>query len=295
MHAESLAAAKEILTSDAKPLIYPSLVRARRFASSAASVTKPASPALQGDHFPTSELTRFLRAHLTFLVPEIIGTPEGIIRTPTPASVIRHPGSLVDVFRMLNTLHLHLSLVYDARISRRGFEWPSARRERFLLRTGVKSPLSADRQVWPAPEFSVQPPEWTGPLCPLWSDFSELSEFLSTSDTSADIVAISLSPEEASLSGGLWREELGSAVPKKPPTDWLFIGFDVADGSLLSGIANCGYTDHHMLFEARQKWSYHLNEWHLFEGEDAAHSFREEVATRVPEHAPFFVFGLWIK
>jgi hypothetical protein len=128
----------------------------------------------------------------------------------------------------------------------------------------------------------------------LWSSFSDLCEFLSLSSTSAEITAISLSVDELYLHGELWQDGLSSAVPKSPPAGWSLLGFDVADSSFLSGLANCGYTDHLVLLEARKNWANRLNEWHLFQEEDAARSFREEVDIRVPEHAPFFVFGLWV-
>jgi hypothetical protein len=128
----------------------------------------------------------------------------------------------------------------------------------------------------------------------LWSSVSDLCEFLSLSGTSAEIAAISLSADEIYLHGKLWQDELNSAVPKSPPAGWSFLGFDVADAGLLSGLANCGYPDHQVLLEARKKWFNRLNEWHLFQEENAARSFREEVAIRVPEHAPFFVYGLWV-
>lgn len=196
---------------------------------------------------------------------------------------------------MREALLKHVCLAYDLRVTRQTYEWPLDRRQRFLLREDVKAPMSVDRNVWPAPRFPLRAPDWTGPLTPLWSHISELCKFIGTIEPPADPVAISLSPEEKSASGTFWRDALETARPAELDESWIFKGFDVADEGMLSGLTNCGYTDHLALAEARVRWASLLNEEHLFNEEDAARSYRHEVTVRVPEHAPFFVFGLWLR
>jgi len=73
---------------------------------------------------------------------------------------------------------------------------------------------------------------------------------------------------------------------------WVCLGYDVADAGLLSGLTNCGYTaaEKDALVE---DWAAHLNDLHLFGTARAAHRFAEHADRRVPEHAPFYVYGLY--
>ena len=41
-------------------------------------------------------------------------------------------------------------------------------------------------------------------------------------------------------------------------------------------------------------WGPRLNEHHLFKNAESAFAFRLVTNRRVPEHAPFFVYGLWL-
>ena len=81
--------------------------------------------------------------------------------------------------------------------------------------------------------------------------------------------------------------------PGARPPEWPFLGFDVSDGSLLSGLSNCGYYPDE-LSTLRPQWQSRLNAWHLFEAREDAFEFRSLADKRVTEHAPFFVFGLYL-
>lgn len=90
-----------------------------------------------------------------------------------------------------------------------------------------------------------------------------------------------------------WRER----VPRvNPPSlkelEAEFVGYDIADYYLLSGLMNCGFTEEERQRAAR--WIPHLNRRHLFDSYEPAMAFKHETDDRVPEHAPFFVFGLWL-
>jgi hypothetical protein len=78
-----------------------------------------------------------------------------------------------------------------------------------------------------------------------------------------------------------------------PDAQWERLGYDVADSSLISGLSNCGYTPQ----EAgvlRPAWSRRLNKHHLFEEMQPASEFSQLTNRRVPEHAPFYVYGLYV-
>jgi len=62
---------------------------------------------------------------------------------------------------------------------------------------------------------------------------------------------------------------------------------------LLSGLSNCGYVGRESeTFRAR--WRGRLNEHLLFTELTPAFEFRQLSDARVPEHAPFFVCGLYM-
>ena len=70
------------------------------------------------------------------------------------------------------------------------------------------------------------------------------------------------------------------------------LGYDVADYYLMSGLANCGYTPEEAASLA-PAWAPRLNEWHLFGNPADAMAFAVVTAERVPEHAPFFAYGIY--
>jgi hypothetical protein len=85
-------------------------------------------------------------------------------------------------------------------------------------------------------------------------------------------------------------ENVGTIEPAFERYDLL--GYDVADYGLLGGLTNCGY----VLEEAASLapvWAPFLNEWHLFDNPEHATAFAAVTETRVPEHAPFFVYGIY--
>jgi hypothetical protein len=70
------------------------------------------------------------------------------------------------------------------------------------------------------------------------------------------------------------------------------LGYDVADYDLLGGLTNCGYTPEEAASLA-PVWAPLLNEWHLFGNPDDATAYATVTAQRVPEHAPFFGYGIY--
>ena len=70
------------------------------------------------------------------------------------------------------------------------------------------------------------------------------------------------------------------------------LGYDVADCDLLGGLTNCGYTPGEAASLA-PVWAPLLNEWHLFDNPEDATAYAAVTAKRVPEHAPFFGYGIY--
>ena len=192
--------------------------------------------------------------------------------------------------------------------------WDARRRRAFLLREDVTRPLAAGGTfTWPSvfdtgqaigmaeaerrrDGFAgIKAPQWTGANCGLWDDLERMRRYL---DQRADqlphtLVAVSWISRlgfHDDTPVGPYREPTN---PLAPDPAWERLGLDVADGSLVSGLSECRYTDEEAP-PARERWASALNSHHLFEDEGAAFEFAEFSDSRVPEHAPFFVFGVYV-
>ena len=184
--------------------------------------------------------------------------------------------------------------------------WSEKRRNTYAIRTDVASPLSSDPLVWPSvfdqgvgiglsPALraemglsGLELPAWVGRHGPSWDSLERLEEALGERAVqlpgSVRLMAITkLCAEDA-------------AEPRFVPRDgWLLLGFDVSDAGLISALCNCGYSDREEVEQSRSRWAHALNEHHLFDGVDQALAFKVASDERVPEHAPFDVYGLWIE
>jgi hypothetical protein len=191
--------------------------------------------------------------------------------------------------------------------------WDEARRATFLLRDDVAKPLSTDPMVWPslfdtdqgnlvlAREYErrgllrVATPAWIGPNSGLWENLDQMRQYLAATWTAppCPCAVVAISWFSHSLPAAPYGPYRGTTTPPERDPAWERLGFDVTDGSLLSGIANTGYR----LDEAadwRARWGAALNRHHLFAEPEPALAFRAASDARVPEHAPFCVFGLYV-
>jgi len=182
--------------------------------------------------------------------------------------------------------------------------WTHERRSRFLLRD-IAEPLSVDPMIWPSRFWQPHVPPGMGipqrvgtvavpALTPgynhlgLWESLERLDAFAVVSRIGhlpRLLVAVMAWPGDGA-------EALGGPgdVPEEV-TGWPSLGFDVADGSLVSGLLNCGYEppEREALGE---RFGARLNSSGLLKTAEAAFEFREVADGRVPEHAPFIVFEL---
>lgn len=191
-------------------------------------------------------------------------------------------------------------LGFDAREMWLEFDsfWSQERKELYLLRKNVEKPLSTDVLVWPAVidvDSNIKSPS-SGGVFNLWDDLQRLHQFLEQTELpllgSAWTIGITLRIETASGQG----TNIFPLLPVSPLTiddSWVFLGYDISDRALLSGLSNCGYSPENVQ-SLRERWGPHLNKYHLFTDHVLAHEFREMTDARVKEHAPFFVYGLYL-
>ena len=174
--------------------------------------------------------------------------------------------------------------------------WTKERRSLFLLRDDVQQPLSVDQTVWPSCLPEPNGEQWRGVLGH-WSSLDAISKAAARErieETVARFVATlvvleSLSDEERTK----WLStRLDETFPSRLDPGWSLLGYDVADQWLTSGLSNCGYvgTEHD---EWKSRWGDRLNDVHLSNDRLEASNFAKATNERVPEHAPFFVYGLF--
>ncbi len=86
---------------------------------------------------------------------------------------------------------------------------------------------------------------------------------------------------------------LGGSTPSTRIDSWGLLGYDVSDEELLSGLMNSGFDKKPEDVQSFRDTSVpHMNTYHLFDSVEPAAQFIHH--ERVQEHAPFFIFGIWL-
>jgi hypothetical protein len=196
-------------------------------------------------------------------------------------------------------------LGYDARepatdVAR---DWTPERRAGFLLRRDVRRPLSTDRLVWglwhcfPGSDHyngvQYEPYPWTD-LAAMRAEI----ESVRCGERGPTEMAISLVVEDGvevdRVLADEWADWVAPEALGVVQGQWRRAGYDVSDGAFLSGLMNCGYTEEDRLEELRRVWADRLNAHGLFSSVRDALGFRPLTDARVREHAPFYVFGVYL-
>jgi hypothetical protein len=180
--------------------------------------------------------------------------------------------------------------------------WTEQRRTDFLFRPDVPKPLSTDTGVWPSVfdlNGNTRPPDCFGhqDLCEeLAAVQSHLRDKSSVRAGHSYLVAITVLLESTKHTEVQeWDALLTPTVPAVRENSWSFLGFDVSDQWLLSGLSNCGFLPEvEDVSELKRTWGPQLNQHHLFNALAPATAFKNLSNERVKEHAPFFVFGIWL-
>ena len=190
--------------------------------------------------------------------------------------------------------------------------WAEARRRDFLLRRDAEPVLSVDVAAWPslfdtgqgigmdAAErerhglAGLKAPAWTGANAGLWDDVEAMRRYATTQPgwrpPAHAVIAIAWHRQQGVDAGHAGPHPTVTRPPRVDP-GWPLLGFDVADGSLVSGLSNCGYRAEERAALA-PRWAPRLSRYHLFDAAADALAFRETADARVPEHAPFFVYAI---
>jgi len=176
--------------------------------------------------------------------------------------------------------------------------WSPSRKDTYLLRTDVTKVLSVDRYVWPkvAPGVDKKvraPTQWRD--LGLWENLQQLREYLQQNRDAVQqpyqVIAITLLPDALTVEEQEIWALLAPTVPASLDKEWAFLGYDIADEGFISGLSNCAYEPSEL--HLRDGWNPYLNDQHLFTEKEQAIKFKRMTDQRVPEHAPFCIYGLY--
>ena len=171
-------------------------------------------------------------------------------------------------------------------------DWTQKRREEFLLIPDVEVPKSVDSNVWQ--EISSQMVETNFGKMPLpqWGDREKMLLSCDYRPSMTDMAELTIIvfvdddeiPPEYIVANDI--EPIESCAGH-------FIGYDIADEGLTSSVSNCGYSEAEIVF-AKSNYAEKINKHGLFDDLLVANSFLEYSLRRVPEHSPFYVYGLFL-
>lgn len=191
--------------------------------------------------------------------------------------------------------------------------WDQNSRAIYLLQPETKWPLSVDQMIWPSffryskgrgpgyldieETIDVTPSNTRHGALELWPSLDEMRMCFMrqpiTPRKKGIEIAVMLLTDEPSLSREYWRAVLDPPLsPNEPPKGWRFLGYDIADEYMLSGLTNCGYSEDEKP-SLKQKWSNRLNEFGLLTTIEDASEFKKITDQRVVEHSPFFLYSLF--
>jgi hypothetical protein len=208
---------------------------------------------------------------------------------------------------------------FDVRVAKEQYvsrRWDANAKAQYLLRPDIEWPLSVDPLVWPSVFYSetFKSPHWesysTIEVDPAidggdyWLELDRMRtyydvhralapggvfvgvELLSEKEAEAQTIPYVLAGD---IQCAVWLEQ---TIPERSPEGSTLLGYDVADASEISGLANCGYTEEEVR-DLAPVWANRLNSFGLLTTLEDAVAFRQVCDERVPEHAPFWIYALW--
>jgi hypothetical protein len=171
---------------------------------------------------------------------------------------------------------------------------------RYLLNATINFPLSVDTSVWPGVKNDLQMNKifYNYDVVPNGLNLFNLREdcdrFIITHNQNEPvIIAIGFYPNNAQHLIKQHRITPPPTNDKKQKEALYFLGYDVCDYWLISGLMNCGL-DQSRHKELKNIFCRSLNQYGLFYDFNIALRFASEISNIVSEHAPFIPSGLFI-
>lgn len=151
--------------------------------------------------------------------------------------------------------------------------------------------MSVDDNVWDQPRVMVDHQEgdsylkWLLSIMPtsgLWHSLEEFRSGISELKTLISVNYVVLLMDHGNTENNF----------KPLPQEAEFLGYDIGDHMLISGLMNCGFRESDWADFDLEQYVPHLNRWHLFDELEPALEFKKMSDIRVKEHAPFSVIRM---
>ncbi len=194
-------------------------------------------------------------------------------------------------------------LGFQLRVDPRDLQaWDSIRRAKYLLTESIERPLSVDTTVWPLSkdeslcsnifvDYETDPTKAPNGL-DVYQLRNQPGNEKHSQEASGLIAITSFGDIAGELKARHAIQDATTSVADLEAAGWGRIGYDVADYWLTSGLTNCGYMPSEKT-ALSARFGGVLNAHGLFDDADDAARFGMESSNRVPEHAPFVVYGIW--
>lgn len=178
--------------------------------------------------------------------------------------------------------------------------------------SSTRGPWTVDGELCPSALDNERLVQWLSDpgLQSLWVNFSTLQATLDAHTVPAEVRYIAVTwSEQLARDTGCYPDTLTGPVdgvfwwyprerhrvsPKKLGDSWQFLGYDVADAWLLSGIWHCGFEMGLDVERLDQDYYALLNCHGLFDELARAVAFSRAINPLAREHAPFTPYGVWI-
>lgn len=184
---------------------------------------------------------------------------------------------------------------------------PYVHHERRLLRIDLFKSLSIDALVWPSmflPNITINGVKnitnWNNKPIPiehqsadnLWRDLSAMQHFLSENPYPVQFLYWEIAISE--FMDVTDNQALdGMYSPNEVNPAWILLGYDISNRDFRSTLSGYVYEENE-IEPLRQKYSAHLNEYHLFTELNIAEDFADWAHERDRGLAPTFVNGLYL-
>lgn len=182
--------------------------------------------------------------------------------------------------------------------------WNETNKKQRLLYNDELRPLSTDYLVWPTvfdfdKNEQMGGPSHSGFIQDLWDNLDELLNSLQNYWTSESkccwVIGVTLMWDLCSQEQkNVWSEVITTTLPPICNPTWKFLGYDVSDRWLLSGLTGCLNKNMPNWPSLKVQWGQHLNSYNLFDHPQNAENFKNQINQMIPQHAPFYVYGLWL-
>lgn len=180
---------------------------------------------------------------------------------------------------------------YSIRSLSQDKSWDNERRKKFLIKNNIDLPKSASTVVWENFNDFIDESDSFHFLDNYgFQDIKELVSLSNYNKNQTDRIMVRTCIHYLhSVPTFVWALNMPSY---QDDDNFYFFGYDIADGGIMSGLSNCGYTQNEMKY-CQEKYLPFLNNHGLFDNFDIALDFLNYTNERVKDHAPFYIYSLY--